>query len=425
MNIHDLKSTVLGRNDGMPAQRISSFHFSYDSSDGSNWFACKNILCQIPANIRTNEVPPHLKIAELAVLNDTILDYPPRFVALKHFQNDLKISLSTINFTDPSDMRFAYRLKDENDTNWIEAGTQPTILLTNIPPGNYALEMKVYSHDNKWPDQATAIEIVIKPPFWRTWWFLSFVSILVAASVYSIYRRRIRQVKEKANIDRQLTEYEMKALHAQMNPHFIFNCLNSIREMILNNENTEASHYLSKFAHLIRITLNNSTKPFISLENNIDYLRRYLEMEQIRNHNFNYSIEVDDQLESKEIMIPPMVIQPFLENAIWHGASPGNKLQLTITFLRQGRDVVCIVDDNGIGIDASIQNKTEVQVNHNSIGIANVKERIQVLNEKYNLQSSVTIEDKSNRGVKNARLLDGQGTGTTVKLYFPVKNSAL
>jgi sensor histidine kinase YesM len=234
----------------------------------------------------------------------------------------------------------------------------------------------------------------------------------VIAGVYIVYKERVKKIKEKANIDRQLTEYEMKALHAQMNPHFIFNCLNSIREMILNNENNQASHYLSKFAQLIRITLNNSSKPFVSLNNNIDYLQRYLEMEKIRNPGFSYTIEVDEQLHPDELMMPPMLLQPFLENAIWHGILPGKELILDIRFLKKDQQLVCVVDDNGIGIETSIRNKNEMA--NNPIGIANVKERIKVLNEKYNLQSNITIEDKSNLAISN-------GTGTTVRLYFPLK----
>ena len=211
-----------------------------------------------------------------------------------------------------------------------------------------------------------------------------------------------------------MAEYEIKALHAQMNPHFIFNCLNSIREMILNNENLQASHYLSKFAQLIRITLDQSSKPFVSLQNTVDYLRRYLEMEKIRNQKFSYTIEVDEQLQAEELMIPPMLIQPFLENAIWHGALPGKELAILLRFSKQDDQLVCQVEDNGMGIEASINGKREMQSGHLSIGITNVKERIQLLNEKYNLRSTIKIEDKS---------ISPNSNGTKVTLNLPIKNT--
>jgi sensor histidine kinase YesM len=208
----------------------------------------------------------------------------------------------------------------------------------------------------------------------------------------------------------------MKALHSQMNPHFIFNCLNSIREMILNNENRQASHYLSKFAQLIRITLDNSTKPFISLKNTLDYLQRYLEMEKIRTDHFTYSIEVDEELQAEEIFLPPMLIQPFIENAIWHGQQLNKQMWLTIQFLIRQNELICIVEDDGIGIETSLKNKGVN--NHHSVGIANIRHRIQLLNEKYDLKSAVLVEDKSVLHGKNE-------TGTKVTLYLPLKNTEL
>ena len=186
--------------------------------------------------------------------------------------------------------------------------------------------------------------------------------------------------------------------------------------MILNHENRQASHYLSKFAQLIRITLDNSTKPFISLQNSIDYLKRYVEMEKIRTDHFNYSLEVDEALGPEDIFLPPMVIQPFIENAIWHGQQPGKAMQLQIKFLKKNNELTCIVEDNGIGIEASLKKKQLLE--HNPVGIANIRQRIQLLNEKYNLKSTMLIEDKSNLIPKN-------GTGTKVTLHLPVKNREL
>jgi LytS/YehU family sensor histidine kinase len=236
-------------------------------------------------------------------------------------------------------------------------------------------------------------------------------------TIYFFYRRRLHQIQQKANLDKLLAQTEMKALHAQMNPHFIFNCLNSIREMILNNENQQASHYLSKFAHLIRITLNQSSRPFISLKNTIDYLQRYVEMEKIRMACFSYTIHVDKSIPQEDIFLPPMLIQPFIENAIWHGGRDQNKtLRLDIRFVQRDGKLLCIVEDNGIGIKASWDNKKEGMSDHNSIGIANVRQRIGVLNEKYNLNSRVTIEDKSDLPWYNE-------PGTIVTLYLAIKNN--
>ena len=248
-------------------------------------------------------------------------------------------------------MQFAYRIKNKRDSSWIDAGDQQNILLTNISPGNYKLELKVSAFDNKWAEQTTELEINVKPPFWRTPLFFILTALTIAVLAYYLYRYRINQVKQKANIDKQLAQTEMKALHAQMNPHFIFNCLNSIREMILNNENEQASLYLSKFARLIRITLNQSSKAFVSLSDTVDYLERYIEMEKIRSDHFRYTIKAGDDLQPDDIMLPPMLLQPFIENAIWHGAASKKDMNINISFTKKENEMICIVEDNGIGIE--------------------------------------------------------------------------
>ncbi|HET9824464.1 MAG TPA: histidine kinase [Chitinophagaceae bacterium] len=420
-NTKNGKTIVFNSYDGMPEGLITSYAFYNDIRDGSTWFSCKKRICEIPAYSALNYTnTPTLKISQISLINDTTINFPGEKIALRHDQNDISISLSAINFIDPDNMRFAYRIKNDRDSVWIDAGKQSNILLTNISPGNYELQFKVYAFDNKWPEQMKEIAIKIRPPFWNTWWFLTIVSLTLATVIFLFYKNRIAEVRTKARIDRQMAEYEIKALHAQMNPHFIFNCLNSIRQMILNNENQQASHYLSKFAHLIRITLNHSSKPFISLQNTIDYLKRYLEMEQIRKSNFSYQIHVDDSLQPGDIFLPPMLIQPFIENAIWHGASASNEpIDIHINFFLRNDQLVCVVDDNGIGIQASLKNKynqEDVTHDHHSLGIDNVRQRIQVLNEKYNLDSKVTIEDKRSTAGDEA-------CGTLVTLYLPVKIS--
>jgi ligand-binding sensor domain-containing protein len=418
LDMQTRKGIMFQAADGLPQKPVTSLLFP-DSTDNSIWFGSGKDLCMI-SSVRSNYFldPPDLKINELEVINDTIFHYPEDKITLSHDQNDLRLSISAVNFTDPENMRFAYRIKDR-DSSWIDAGNQPNILLTNIAPGNYKLEIKVYAYDDKWPEQVRSIGIQINPPFTKTVLFYVLVTSLITALIYLLYRMRIRQIKQKANLDKLLAETEMKALHAQMNPHFIFNCLNSIREMILNKENQQASHYLSKFAQLIRTTLNQSSRPLVSLHNTIEYLKQYLEMEKIRSDNFVYHFHIDEELKAESIMLPPMLIQPFIENAIWHGADPkAEPMQLNIHFVRQGEQLLCIVEDNGVGIEASLKNKIDNQSSHRSVGIDNVRQRIHLLNEKYDLESSLTIQDK---GV----LPNEKGTGTIVTLYLPIKNPVL
>jgi sensor histidine kinase YesM len=263
--------------------------------------------------------------------------------------------------------------------------------------------------------KTNSLAFEIAPPFWATAWFILLCLFLVSGVIYLIYRKRIAQFQQKANLDRLLSQTEMKALHAQMNPHFIFNSLNSIREMILNNETQEASKFLGNFAHLIRITLDQSRQSFISLRNTMDYLNRYIEMEKIRNPDFHFRMEVDRELDPDETVLPPLLIQPFIENAIWHGMNGEEKeINILVQFKKKDEQLVCTIEDDGIGIDQAIVKKNEKTNGHQSVSIANIKKRIELLNRKHDLHSSIAIKDKNADD-------DYAGTGTVVSITLPLE----
>jgi sensor histidine kinase YesM len=163
------------------------------------------------------------------------------------------------------------------------------------------------------------------------------------------------------------------------------------------------------------MTLDQSGQSFISLRNTMEYLTRYIEMEQIRNSHFTCRIMADDELDPDETVLPPMLIQPFVENAIWHGVTGNQKsININIDFKKQGSRLVCIIEDNGIGIKEALKNKINGTAIHRSVGIENIYTRIGLLNEKYNFSSSVQIQDKSG-------LAGHTGTGTVVTLHIPLE----
>jgi ligand-binding sensor domain-containing protein/anti-sigma regulatory factor (Ser/Thr protein kinase) len=412
LDLNSRKGYVFTNADGMPQTAITSFFFANDPVDKSTWFACGHEICRLPFEAALqSSAAPFLQITDLTVLNDSLINYPPPIVKLHHNQNNIKISFGAINYDDPASMRFAYRIKNKKDSSWIDAGTQSNILLTNISSGDYKFQVKVYAYDNKWPERIKDLEIVILPPFWKSWWFITMLALLVAASAYALHKRRLNQVREKAAVDKQLMELEMKALHAQMNPHFIFNCLNSIKEMILHDEKQNASRYLSKFAQIIRVTLEESRQPFITVAQCVDHLKQYLEMEKVRFDSFAYDIHVEPGLVANEIQIAPMLVQPLVENAIWHGLQKqhGEK-KVDIRFFRQEAQLVCEIEDNGIGIRDSLEKGLTSRRTHRSVGIRNIEERLDVLNEKYNMNCGLTITDKSELGSETT------GTLATLRL---------
>jgi LytS/YehU family sensor histidine kinase len=213
--------------------------------------------------------------------------------------------------------------------------------------------------------------------------------------------------KEIATINEQLVEARLSALQAQMNPHFVFNALNSIKRMILDGDNEKASRYLSKFALMIRMTLNHSKDTFVTLDENIEYLKTYLEMERLRfDDSFTYKILVAENIDTSESSIPSLMIQPLVENAIWHGLLPSeSEKKILIKFTQNENRITCIIEDNGIGIRQSEQLKVMNRPLHNSVGLENLRKRIKIMNEKYDTDCSLEIFDlketgKGDRGTK-------------------------
>nr|WP_321222393.1 histidine kinase [uncultured Psychroserpens sp.] len=222
---------------------------------------------------------------------------------------------------------------------------------------------------------------------------------LIFASIigFVLYKRKqdaVTKTKE-AEFNAKVTDTELKALRSQMNPHFIFNSLNSIGDYILKNDTQSASDYLGKFAKLMRLTLENSEKSEILLSEDISLLKTYLDIERKRFDNkFDYTIEIEDSLEVDNILIPPMILQPFLENSIIHGISQINdKGQILISFKEANNMIICSVDDNGVGRKKTETNK--IITNRKSMGMTITKSRIDIINKVKNTNGEVKIIDKT------------------------------
>lgn len=218
--------------------------------------------------------------------------------------------------------------------------------------------------------------------------------------------------KELAQINTELAEAKLSALQAQMNPHFVFNALNSIKRLILEQENEKASRYLSKFAVMIRMTLDHSRVSFVTLEENVAYLHAYIEMEKLRfDKTFSYQITIAKDIDVHETFFPTLIIQPVIENAIWHGLLPSKKEKvLDISFTRAGDEICCTVCDNGIGMAQSEKNKSAYDPTHRSWGLENLRNRIRIFNEKYDTQGTLEISDRPSP--------EAERQGTCVTLTF-------
>jgi LytS/YehU family sensor histidine kinase len=257
-------------------------------------------------------------------------------------------------------------------------------------------------------------------PWWQTWWFRIGALLLIAGLVYWLYLLRVAQIRRKEKLksqyEKKLANVEMTALLAQMNPHFLFNSLNSIDSYIIKNESGKASEYLNNFARLMRLILQNSRSNYISLKDGLETLDLYLQMESLRFSNkFEYEIKVAEGIDTASIVIPPMLIQPYVENAIWHGLmhkKDGTPGKVEIIINRQDNNLICIIKDNGIGREKAAELKAQKPGSHKrSMGMQITSDRIEMINKLYDTNTSVKVVDLKNE--------NGNASGTQVKLIIP------
>ena len=370
---------------------------------------------------RNTEKPiPYLTgvtVNEVPLTGNFITERP--VLDLKYNENFISFSFSAISYTLPEKNTFRYRLNGF-DSDWIIAGDRRYANYTNIPSGDYEFELQVANNEGVWNQLIYKVPTTIGRPWWATWWFRILAFVLIVTAVVLIYKYRVNQIRKetkiKAEFEKKIGDIELSALRAQMNPHFIFNSLNSIENYIIKNESIKAAEYINDFARLMRLILQNSRSQYIPLKDEIEALDLYIQMESLRFDNkFEYHINIGEDVELSEIDIPPMMIQPFVENAIWHGLIPKNgpgKLQIDLS--RQNGSLHCVIQDDGIGRQKSQENNASMHKRgKKSMGMAITKNRIDVFNELYHTNATVEIHDLKDE--------QGNATGTKIDLNIPVE----
>lgn len=241
--------------------------------------------------------------------------------------------------------------------------------------------------------------------------FGALIALLLFGIGFLIYNRH--QLKKTLTLQKELAEYEQKALHLQMNPHFVFNCLGSISSFIVQNGTDSAIKYLSKFSKLMRLTLEYSKESLIPIDKEIESLQNYLELEQLRfNDKFSFSIEKDPNIED-DVALPPLLIQPFIENAIIHGVIPKNESgTISISFSISNSSLHCIIVDDGVGINQSKKNKEKLVLAHKSMALGIIQKRLEMISEATTKEASISIEEMVN---------GDKITGTQIKLQLPLQ----
>lgn len=321
--------------------------------------------------------------------------------------NIILFTFSAVDFT-TSDITYRYRLNE--NTAWIETRTR-RLDFSSLQTGDYVFEVGAKSQNGNWGPSAK-ISFTIKKHFWQSLWFLSILILLVAYIFYkvAVYITRKQKDKEQEQllVKNKVLMLEQQALQAMMNPHFVFNVMNSIQHYINTQNTASANKVLTGFARLIRKNLEICTKSYISLEEELEYLNLYLKLEKNRfGDKLKYIFTVDEDIDMEETFIPSMLLQPYVENAIWHGIMPketGGEIHINIKLLDEFYLNIEIIDD-GIGIENSLRDKKET---HISKGMQLTKERLNLLGQI---------------GAKPIHLDVRQNSiiGTTVTISIPLK----
>lgn len=410
-------------NPELPQREVSNYGFAEGFSgventfgavdedlNGELWWGTINGLMK-SAFVTKEEVvmPPKLSFASVNIYYQNIQGtaYEPNILnwyasnnlALAYKDNHIGFQLSGADLKQPNGIKYKWRL-DGGSGRWTPASKQSEIYLSNLSPGNYIFQA-IAVNKNGVESKPLDFYFIVKAPFYFTLWFWCGVLALLVFGIIVFLKTRIQKVKQKAKevndrlrLEKEVLEMEQKALRLQMNPHFIFNALNAIQDQIRENNNKNARHSLMKFSKLMRQILEHSMEERITLEQEVALIENYLSIEKLtRDNAFEFSIEVAEGIDDEEEGIPPMLIQPFLENAIIHGiASKGDVGEVKVSFSIQNDALFVEIKDNGVGREKAKELKAQFQQQHKSVALDVIQNRLNNLSNS-TVKSSYSISD--------------------------------
>lgn len=411
-------SRLFGENDGLQGNEFTR-KAMFKSPSGRLFFGGTNGLsCFYPDDIYTNEYIPPIVVTNFRIF-DKLIDNEiinGDTIIVNYNQNFLSFEFSALNYKNTKQNQYAYYLENFNHT-WIYSRHQNHASYTNLDPGSYNLRIKGSNNDEVWNNDGISITLIILPPWWMTIWFrIIFIIFIMTLVIISVYIW-IQSIHKRHTMEQRVLNTQLQALRSQMNPHFIFNSLNSIQYLILNNDEFEASEYLSKFAKLVRKILENSKMPSIPLRSELEYLSLYLQLEMFRFQNsITYEIKTSPKIFQEEYHIPSMIIQPYVENAIRHGLRHKHSTgHLEISLDIEDIFIHCTITDNGVGRAKAAEIKQHNQTVHTSMAMETTQERLEILNTDKKKRISVVITDLYD--------CNGAASGTKVDLYIPIFNN--
>lgn len=397
-----------GKDSGLPQTKIMRVR-----KDGALiWGMSHNGLFSFDVNEASKHSSVLRLFFEQILINNKPVQIEDGITSLNADENTITFHFFGLNYRNPGNLTYYYRLNGLN-SNWIRTNTT-SVQFISLPPGNYTFELRAENTDGQRSLDNIKFNFYIAAPFWRTGWFISICIVLGVITTLLIIKQRITKIQQQNQIKRRIITSEMTALRAQMNPHFVFNAINSIQHFILRDDTSSAHKSLTKFSKLIRNVLDNSKQEIIPLEKEAETIRLYLELESLRfSEGFEYSIQIDEGIDPQTTFIAPMLIQPFAENAIWHGLLHKREGSGKLIIRVEKRDGLLriYIYDNGIGRKAAEEIRRQSPRQHKPVGVNNTLERIELIRLQYNKNITAEIIDKLND--------DGSPAGTTVILQIP------
>ena len=392
--------TYFNEKTALPSSEVHTV--SYDKIKNELWVGTADGLIKMELNDLHNYLqPPPKVLIENIILGDTNLTNFNNLV-FKPSQNNIRIHYTSFNFNSPKSIKYEHKLEGERD--WTET-EYSDVYFNSQPPGKYNLLLRTVNLNNV-KGEITSLKFEILAPFWKTIWFYLLIFLLFSALIIFLYFKRVQYIKLKANenleIQNNISSLRHQALSASLNPHFIFNTLNSIQYYINEHSTEEANKYLVNFSRLIRMNLDLAGNTFISLNKELERLELYMKYEKLRfGENMDYKINIGGNINPEKLEIPNMILQPFVENSIWHGLLNKNVNGRIDINISKNEKVISKVNypvieieilDNGIGLEESIKFKKS---NHISKVISIIRDRLNLLAPEIKDFDFITIKDRT------------------------------
>ncbi|MBP6090530.1 MAG: histidine kinase [Crocinitomicaceae bacterium] len=410
----------------------TNMNASFVDKKGMLWFGTPSGLVSLKLEkINKNKERPQLSLKSILINYQTNLfnNFSSNFTSttnpislnLAYNKNNITFEIDGISLTNYSKLNYQFYLEGQ-DESWSPLTPNSTITYSGLSAGEYVFNARTIDQNGN-KSNVIAIPITIQQAFYKTYWFITLILIAIGFAIFKLVKLRLEREREKNENERlvykaKLNSLEQKSLNASMNRHFIFNSLNSIQYFINTQDRKSANQFLTNFAQLIRKNLDSSEEGnMVTLSQEIERINLYLSLEQMRfNKRFVYEINCPEEIDQEIIIIPAMMLQPFIENSIIHGILPNEEKEgkITVQFsIEQPSTLVIQIDDNGVGIEHSMNSKVKYDGDHKSQGMEITSKRIDLLKKissnKFDLIGPVQLENEN-------RLING--TRVTLKFYI-------